>query len=69
MFDTESLILINYSAMLFTKRYFILTVFTLMMLLCCTQQQHNKNEVEMAMKQYDHLIQKMDMDSIALFYA
>jgi ketosteroid isomerase-like protein len=54
--------------MLFTKQYFILTVFTLMMLLCCTQQQHNKNEVEMAMKQYDHLIQKMDMDSIALFY-
>ena len=53
--------------MLFTKRFFIFTVFALMMLLCC-KQQHNQKEVELAMKQYDHLIQKMDMDSIALLY-
>jgi ketosteroid isomerase-like protein len=31
-------------------------------------RKHNKAEVESAMKQYDHLIQKMDTDSIALLY-
>lgn len=29
---------------------------------------HNKKSVELAMKQYDHLIKKMDVDSIALLY-
>jgi ketosteroid isomerase-like protein len=29
---------------------------------------HDKKSVELAMKQYDHLIKKMDADSIALLY-
>jgi len=29
---------------------------------------HNKSEIESAMKQYDHLIQKLDADSISLMF-
>ena len=35
----------------------------------CNNATHNKAGVESAMQQYDHFIQKMDTDSIALLYA
>ena len=35
----------------------------------CGSHQHNKQELETAMHEYDRLIQKMDADSIALLYA
>ncbi len=44
--------------------YFICLLFAF----SCTQPQHSKESVELAMKQYDRLILKMDMDSIALLY-
>lgn len=31
-------------------------------------QQHSKSEIESAMRQYDHYIQKMDTDSIASMF-
>ena len=34
----------------------------------CNNNNHNKEGVELAMKQYDHLIKNMDADSIALLY-
>ena len=37
-------------------------------LFSCNASRHNKNGVELAMKQYDHLILKLDADSIALLY-
>jgi ketosteroid isomerase-like protein len=37
--------------------------------LACNNPGHNKAGVESAMQQYDHFIQKMDTDSIALLYA
>ena len=41
---------------------------SLFALASCTAGKHTKDEVEQAMKQYDHLILKMDTDSIALLY-
>ena len=32
------------------------------------KHEHSKTEIETAMQQYDHLIQKMDADSIALLF-
>ena len=47
--------------------FFILTLI-LCPLFSCNENMNNKKGVEAAMQQYDHLIQKMDMDSIALLY-
>ena len=41
---------------------------SIFVLASCTAGKHTKDEVEQAMKQYDHLILKMDTDSIALLY-
>ena len=38
-------------------------------LFSCNTPGHSKESVEAAMQQYDHLIQKMDDDSIALLFA
>ena len=45
---------------------FILT--SLIFLISCNSQKHNKAEIESAMKQYDHLLLKMDADSISMLY-
>jgi hypothetical protein len=34
----------------------------------CHKNQHDKNEIEAAMKNYDRLLQKMDADSIAMLF-
>ena len=49
--------------------YFLLLLFAnCLLLLSCTTSTHNKSGVEAAMKYYDHLILKLDADSIALLY-
>lgn len=48
-------------------RFFILSFLAL--LVSCSTGRHNKKGVELAMKQYDHLILNLDADSIALLYA
>ena len=48
--------------------YFILLVFTYLFLISCNTSRHTKSSVELAMKYYDHLIQNLDADSIALLY-
>ena len=47
-----------------------LTIFVIVFvfLFSCNTSRHNIKEVEVAMKQYDHLIQKMDVDSIAMLF-
>ncbi len=45
----------------------IIIVITLLILSSC-KNQHNRAGVEAAMKQYDHLIKKLDADSISLLY-
>jgi hypothetical protein len=40
-----------------------------MLLTSCGNTERRKETVEMAMNQYDHLLLKMDVDSIALLYA
>ena len=45
-----------------------LVCLSLVAVFSCAQQPHSKEGVEQAMKQYDRLILKMDMDSIALLY-
>ena len=52
--------------MLFLRIYFL---FIIILLVSCSTGRHNKKGVELAMKQYDHLILKLDADSIALLYA
>lgn len=55
--------------MRYTHRHlFFIILLMHILLLSCTGQQHTSNEIELAMKQYDHLIKKMDTDSIALLY-
>jgi hypothetical protein len=39
------------------------------LLISCVTSKKNEKGVELAMKQYDHLILKLDADSIALLYA
>ena len=49
----------------------ILRVFIIILLITlfsCDTTSHNKKGVETAMKYYDHLIQKLDADSIARLY-
>lgn len=49
------------------KKYLLLLVLPL--LLCsCQLAPHNKKGVEAAMRYYDHLIKKVDADSIALLF-
>lgn len=48
-------------------RFFLLTIITSTGLFSCSHN-HNKNEIETAMRLYDHLILKMDADSIAWLY-
>lgn len=47
-------------------RFFILT--NLILLFSCNSSMHNKSGVETAMKYYDHLILKLDADSISMLY-
>jgi ketosteroid isomerase-like protein len=48
------------------KRFFFYAI--LIIITSCNKNNHNKEGVELAMKQYDHLIKNMDADSIALLY-
>jgi len=50
------------------KLIFLFTGVIILFLLSCNKKQHTKEEIESAMKLYDHLIQKVDGDSIALLY-
>ena len=50
----------------FSKSIFFILGFSC--LISCHTEQHDKKSVEAAMKLYDHLIKKMDTDSIALLY-
>ena len=45
-----------------------LPVAILLILFSCHTVRHNTSEVEASMNQYNHLIQKLDADSIALLY-
>ncbi|MBS1731344.1 MAG: nuclear transport factor 2 family protein [Bacteroidetes bacterium] len=54
--------------MIFSKHSFFAITFCSIALLSCSNKTHTKEDVELAMKQYDRLIQKMDTDSIALLY-
>ncbi len=55
--------------MLFTvKNPLFLLLIIFLSLLSCNTSSHNKRGVELAMKYYDHLILKLDADSIALLY-
>ncbi len=42
--------------------------FLLLLIFSCDSPDHSKSGVESAMNYYDHLIQKLDADSIALLY-
>lgn len=44
----------------------IISLFIISVVSC--NEQHHKSEIVNAMQQYDHLIQKMDADSIALMF-
>ena len=46
--------------------YFVIIPVLLLLISC--KQEHSQTEIEAAMNQYDHLIQKMDADSIALLF-
>ncbi len=52
----------------FIQRTAVLFLFFFMLMINCAFGQHDKNGVEKAMKYYDHLIEKLDADSIALLY-
>ena len=49
------------------RLFYLLTIITGTAFLSCSQS-HNKSGIETAMKLYDHLIEKMDADSIAWLY-
>lgn len=40
----------------------------LIIMAACNSKNHSKESVELAMKEYDHLIKNMNADSIALLY-
>jgi ketosteroid isomerase-like protein len=54
--------------MTFSKRYYSLIIPVATLLLFSCSWRNKKKEIESAMKTYDHLIQKMDPDSIAMIY-
>src|SRR5947209_9184873 len=54
--------------MLFPKFSFFIIALVFTALFSCSTKIHNKDEVDMAMKKYDRLIQEMNTDSIALLY-
>jgi hypothetical protein len=47
---------------------FACTVILLLILQSSCNKNHTKDEIEQAMQQYNHLIKKMDADSIALLF-
>ena len=49
--------------------YFVLFVFLSLLIISCSISRHSKSSVELAMKYYDHLIQRSNADSISLLYA
>ncbi len=51
------------------SRLCVCSILYLIALPGCMTGSHSQKGVELAMKQYDHLIKKMDTDSIALLYA
>lgn len=53
---------------LILKRFYILLAGLTIYLFSCNISKHSKSDVESAMKYYDHLILKLDADSIALLY-
>ena len=46
----------------------LLSLTLMLILYSCNHNKHNIHEIELAMKQYDHLILKLDADSIAQLY-
>ncbi len=51
-----------------SSRATCLTTIIFILLFACNASMHNKEGVQAAMNQYDHYIQTMDVDSIALLY-
>ena len=51
------------------RSLYLIILFCTALLFSCSTSSHNKKGVEAAIKQYDHLILKLDADSIALLYA
>ncbi len=49
------------------KKWVLITVIIFIIASCASTRKSNR-EIENAMKQYDHLIKKLDADSIALLY-
>lgn len=49
-----------------TKMFLFFAI--LIIVTACNNTNHSKESVELAMKEYDHLIKNMDADSIALLY-
>lgn len=47
--------------------YPFMALFVLLIVPSCNKS-HSKTEIESSMKKYDHLIQKMDIDSISLMF-
>ena len=52
----------------FSNLLYFFAICILSLLVSCSSTNHNKSSIEDVMKYYDHLIQKLDADSIALLY-
>ena len=50
------------------SRLYHCLLFSSLLILSCNTPMHTRSAVESAMKHYDHLIRKLDADSIALLY-
>lgn len=46
----------------------VVFLFTIVILFSCNASRHNKAGVQSAMTQYDHYIQRMDVDSISMLF-
>ena len=51
-----------------SKSFLVFIVISFIFLLSCNGTKHSRSGVESAMKYYDHLILKLDADSISLLY-
>ena len=54
--------------LLYPKKLRLFILILLISLSSCNTTSHNKQGVEAAMKYYDHLIQRLDADSISILY-
>ena len=50
-------------------KYYLASVTVLCLLFSCNKREYSKADIESGMQRYDHLIQRLDADSIALLYA